>query len=83
MGLKLSLGWFDKQTDEGIGREYSRDFGDDPIVMDQLGVATKDSINNGEFDVIDQWVPILQPHFKHVIDLSVYDHQVAFEYRDG
>ncbi|MCB6166090.1 cloacin immunity family protein, partial [Klebsiella pneumoniae] len=28
MGLKLNLTWFDKKTEEFIGEEYSKDFGD-------------------------------------------------------
>ena len=54
MGLKLKLQWFDKQTYRGEGREFSRDFGDDPFVMDLLTVPLDDNINNGVFDVLSE-----------------------------
>ncbi|MGN8345296.1 colicin E3-like toxin immunity protein [Pseudomonas sp. SMV71] len=82
MGLKLKLDWYDKKTELGQGREYTKDFGDDPWVMDALGVPVEDNVNVGGFDVNDEWVVILQPHFVHVLDLSAYDYQVSFDYRD-
>lgn len=83
MGLKFNLQWFDKATELGEGEEYTSDFGDDASVMnDDLGMPTKDIVNNGCFDVKIEWVNVLQPYFKHHIDLSVYDYQVSFDYRD-
>ncbi|ENN4239838.1 cloacin, partial [Salmonella enterica subsp. enterica serovar Typhimurium] len=49
----------------------------------RLGVPLKDNINNGWFDVEKRWVPILQPYFKNVIDISKFDYFVSFDYRDG
>ncbi|WLH63287.1 colicin E3-like toxin immunity protein [Pseudomonas sp. FP2300] len=82
MGLKLKLSWYDKKTELGEGREYSKDFGDDPWVLDALGVPVEDNINVGGFNVNDEWAGILQPHFEHALDLSMYDYQVSFDYRD-
>ncbi|MCC8376513.1 MULTISPECIES: colicin E3-like toxin immunity protein [Photorhabdus] len=82
MGLKLRLEWFDKQTELGEGCEYSKDFEDNADVMvSGLGISTEDNINNGGFDVESKWVSILQPHFRHQIDLSAYDYQISFDYR--
>jgi hypothetical protein len=82
MGLKLKLDWYDKETELGEGREYSKDYGDDPFVLEELGVPVEDNINVGGFNVSGEWAGILQPHFKHFIDLSRYDYQVSFDYRD-
>lgn len=84
MGLKINLTWFDKKTEEFIGEEYSRDLGDDDTIIEQT-VNPKDEniINNGGFDVVSAWVPYLQEHIKHKIDLNKYDYQVDFAYRDN
>ncbi|MCP1453659.1 MULTISPECIES: colicin E3-like toxin immunity protein [Pseudomonas] len=82
MGLKVRLRWFDKETEVLVEKEYSKDFEDDFVILDNLGRSVKNDINNGNFDVSTEWVEMLQPHFKHVLDLSVYDYQVSFDYRD-
>lgn len=82
MGLKYNLWAYDKKTDKGVYEEYSKDFGEDHKVMDAIGIPIHDNINNGSFDVEQWWVPILQPHFKKPIDLSKYDYQISFDYRD-
>lgn len=33
MGLKLRVYWFDKKTEDFIGEEYSKDFGDDDFLI--------------------------------------------------
>lgn len=83
MGLKLDLTWFDKKTEEFVGEEYSKDFGDDGSVIESLGLPLKDNINNGGFDVEKTWVPLLQPHFKHNIEIDNFWYQISFVYRDG
>jgi hypothetical protein len=82
MGLKVRLNWYDKKTEIGEGREYSKDFGDDASIMDNLGIAPENNINNGGFDIGGDWAAVLQPYFVHTIDLSAYDYQVSFDYRD-
>ena len=83
MGLKLHIHCFDKKTEEFKGGEYSKDFGDDGSIIESLGMTLKDNINNGWFDVEKTWAPILQPHFKNVIDINNFDYFVSFDYRDG
>lgn len=82
MGLKVRLRWFDKETEVLVGKEYSKDFGDDSIVLDDLDFPLENNINNGNFDVSTEWAEILQPYFEHALDLSMYDYQVSFDYRD-
>lgn len=83
MGLKLNLTWFDKKTEEFIGEEYSKDFGEDASVIESLGMPLKDNINNGGFDVEKSWIPLLQPYFKNKIDVDRCWYQISFDYRDG
>ncbi|MEE3649462.1 MULTISPECIES: colicin E3-like toxin immunity protein [unclassified Brenneria] len=82
MGLKLQLNWFDKVTEDFVGDEYSQDFGDDDAIIEQCGLPLDDTMNNGFFNVTEDWVPILQPYITHKIDLKNHIYQVAFDYRD-
>ena len=70
MGLKLRLAWYDRSTGQGEGVEFSQDFGDDVSVMDELGLSIDHDINNGEFDVANEWLTILQPLVMRAIDLG-------------
>jgi hypothetical protein len=83
MGLKIRLEWYDKQTEMGQGEELSTDFGDDGSLIEALGLPIENNINNGGFNVGHDWVSTLQPHFRHVIRLPLYDYQVSFVYRDN
>lgn len=82
MGLKLRLEWFDRKTELLVGKEYSKDLGDDGSVIESLGLPLKDNINNGGFDVEKEWGPLLQPYFKNKIDVDEYWYQISFDYRD-
>ncbi len=61
MGLKSRLAWYDRNTGQGEGVEFSQDFGDDVSIMDKLGLSIDHDINNGEFDIANEWLAILQP----------------------
>lgn len=82
MGLKVYLQWFDKKNEDFIGNEYSVDLGDDDTIIEETISPDINIINAGSFDVISDWVPSLQKHINHKIELDKYDYQVAFEYRD-
>lgn len=82
MGLKLHLEWFDNQTESFISEEYSKDLGDDGSIIEHLGLPLKDNINNGGFDVLKEWVPLIQPYFKSKIEAEKYWYQISFDYRD-
>ncbi|PKM29169.1 MAG: cloacin [Gammaproteobacteria bacterium HGW-Gammaproteobacteria-11] len=82
MGLRIRLNWYDKSNDLGVGREHSDDLGDDAAVIELLGLPIDGTVNNGEFDTLEEWIPILQPYFKQRINLAEYEYQVAFDYRD-
>ena len=82
MGLKLRLAWYEKSTEQGEGVEFSQDFGGDVSVMDELGLSIDHDINNGEFDVANEWLTILQPLFVHSIDLELFNYQISFNYKN-
>ncbi|MHC8304590.1 colicin E3-like toxin immunity protein [Pseudomonas sp. PB3P13] len=82
MGLKLRLEWYDKTTEIGEGREFTDDLREDVSVLEALGIPTENTINNGGFDVQTSWVTILQPYFRHLIDIDSYDYQISFDYRN-
>ena len=82
MGLKLTLDWYDKQTEVFQGEEYSSDLGDDSSILEALGLSVDNTINNGGFNVGEGWVDVIQPHFQHVIAFNSYDYQISFDYRD-
>jgi len=81
MGLKVRLAWFNKSTGLGEGKELSSDFGDDVAVLVRLKLSAEHDINNGEFNVGDDWLTILQPLFVHRINLDAFDYQVSFNYK--
>lgn len=82
MGLKIHLVWFDKQTEEYVGEEYSLDLGDDGSIIEETINPEENIINNGSFDMVSDWISNLQNHIKHKIEFSKYDYQVSFDYRD-
>lgn len=82
MGLKIHLVWFDKQTEEYVGEEYSFDLGDDGSIIEETINPEENIINNGSFDMVSDWISNLQNHIKHKIEFSKYDYQVSFDYRD-
>lgn len=81
MGLKVRLAWYDKSTGLGEGKELSSDFGDDVAILVQLNLSVEQDINNGEFNIKDDWLAILQPLFVHCINLDAFDYQVSFNYK--
>lgn len=82
MGLKLRLAWYDRNTEQGEGVEFSQDFGGDVSIIDKLGLSIDHDINNGEFDVANEWLAILQPLFMHSIDLGLFNYQISFNYKN-
>ncbi|MFJ2331358.1 colicin E3-like toxin immunity protein [Pseudomonas helleri] len=81
MGLKVRLAWYNKSTGQGEGKELSSDFRDDVAVLVRLKLSAEHDINNGEFNVNDDWLAVLQPLFVHYIDLGAFDYQVSFNYK--
>jgi membrane carboxypeptidase/penicillin-binding protein len=81
MGLKVSLDWYDKETEIAVGKEYSADLGEDGSIIEALGLMDASNIYDGGFDVKTAWIQKLQPLFSHEIEAAVYDYQISFRYR--
>ncbi|WP_346826857.1 colicin E3-like toxin immunity protein [Serratia inhibens] len=83
MGLKLKVNWYDKKSELLVGQEYSKDFGDDDFLINEtIGPKEDNIINNGIFDLVNEWVTPVQNHITHKIDMGKYDYFIAFEYND-
>jgi len=80
MGLTVRLEWFDRTTEWLIGKEDSADFGDDYSVIAKLGLSEEDDVNNGMFELRQEWLPLIQTYFSHKIALSERDYFIAFDY---
>lgn len=78
MGLVMNLRAFDKQTENLVIDEHSKDFGEDYAVMTVLGLSIDNNINNGSYAMALWWVPILQPFFTHTINLNTYNYNISF-----
>lgn len=83
MGLKVRLEWFDKTTQLIRGAESSADQGDDYSAVTTLGLSIEEDVNNGIFELRQDWLSNVQPLFSHEIALSESDYFVAFDYEDA
>ncbi|CAM3256186.1 Colicin-E3 immunity protein (ImmE3) (Microcin-E3 immunity protein) (Colicin-E3 chain B) (modular protein) [Xenorhabdus nematophila ATCC 19061] len=81
MGIQLKLTWFDKKNEDFVGKEYSQDLGYDDSIIENCGLPLDDTLNNGVFDVLDAWVPVLQGNFNHQINFDKHFYQISFDYR--
>ncbi len=81
MGLKVRLDWYNKKTEVAEGKEYSSDLGEDGSIIEALGLMDVAQIYDGGFDVLEEWVPKLQPFFSHKIDENAFDYQISFRYK--
>lgn len=81
MGLKLRMDWYDPKTEWGEGKEYTEDLREDKSAIAALGLENEPNIYDGGFDVLEEWIPILQPFFSHLIVPEQFDYQISFRYR--
>ena len=81
MAMKIRLEWFNKQTESLEAEEYSANFEEDNNILNALGLRDEPQIYAGGFDILPNWITLLQPHFHHVIDPSLFDYQISFRYQ--
>ncbi|MFQ6348060.1 colicin E3-like toxin immunity protein [Pseudomonas sp. R11F] len=81
MVMKIRLEWFDKQTENLEADEYSANLDEDDGILKALDLHDEPEIYAGGFDVLPDWIAILQPHFRHVIEPSRFDYQISFRYQ--
>lgn len=80
MHLSVILEWFEKSTGLGIGEEPSNIF-EDYSILTSLELEEDYQIFDGSYDVKEQWITVLQPHFKHEINQDNYDYQISFHHQ--
>lgn len=81
MVMKIRLAWYDKRTENLEAEEYSMNFEDDESILIALGLDEEPQIYAGGFDILPNWIGILQPHFKQVINPRLFDYQISFSYQ--
>ena len=81
MVMKVRLEWFDKQTENLEADEYSANLEEDDGILKTLKLHEEPQIYDGGFDVLPDWIAILQPHFRHVIEPGLFDYQISFRYQ--
>ncbi|MGF6459910.1 colicin E3-like toxin immunity protein [Pseudomonas frederiksbergensis] len=78
MALIIRLEWYDQNTDLGFGEELSSIIEDDDFVFTKLGLTDEYQIFDGGYNVLPEWISLLQSYFKHPIDPAQHDYQIAF-----
>lgn len=81
MGLRVTLEWFEKTNGFGIDEETSNIFEDTHSILSSLGLGGDHQIFDGSYDLKTQWIEIMQPHFKHLINQQNYDFQISFHHQ--
>lgn len=66
--------WFNKQTSEGEGKEFSGALDNSIYFLDKIGLSDEPQI----YDGVAEWLPYIQPYFQHQVNLQRYDYQLAF-----
>jgi hypothetical protein len=78
MALRIRLEWYDKSTDLGLGEELSNIIEDNDFVFTTLGLTDEYQIFDGGYNVLREWISLLQSYFTHPIDTARHDYQIAF-----
>ncbi|MGF6704460.1 hypothetical protein ABIA58_001300 [Pseudomonas frederiksbergensis] len=78
MALRIRLEWYDKSTDLGLGEELSNIIEDNDFVFTTLGLTDEHQIFDGGYNVLPEWISLLQSYFTHPIDTARHDYQIAF-----
>jgi Cloacin immunity protein len=80
MVMKVRLEWFDKLTENLEADEYSANVEEDSILK-ALDLHNEPQIYAGGFNVLPNWIAILQPNFQHAIEPNLFDYQISFRYQ--
>lgn len=81
MVMKIRLCWYEKDNDDLKENEYSADIHDADSSFEALGLSDETAIYADAFNVLPTWISILQPHFQHEIQPSIFDYQISFRYQ--
>jgi len=81
MVMKIRLRWYEKHSNDLKADEYSADVDDADSVFEALDLAEETALYADVFNLLHSWIPIIQPHFQHVIDPANLDYQISFRYQ--
>jgi len=81
MVMKIRLRWYEKLSNDLKADEYSADIDDAESSFEALGLSEETAIYADVFNVLPNWISILQPHFQHEIQPSIFDYQISFRYQ--
>ncbi len=83
MAMKIRLRWYEKHSNDLKAEEYSADFEDSDSVFEALGLGQETAIYADVFNVLPNWLRIIQPYFQHTIELGQFDYQISFRYQSA
>jgi len=81
MVMKIKLRWYEKNNDDLKENECSVDIHDADSSFDALGLSEETEIYADVFNVLPNWISILQPYFQHEIQPNLFDYQISFRYQ--
>ena len=83
MVMKIRLRWYEKQSSDLKADEYSANIEDPDNVFEALGLSEETAIYADVFNVLPNWITIIQPYFQHMIEPKQLDYQISFRYQDA
>lgn len=81
MVMKIRLRWYEKHSNDLKADEYSADIDDGDSFFEALDLSEETAIYADVFNVLPNWITRLQPHFKHMIEPTLFDYQISFRYQ--
>ncbi|AZF28510.1 MULTISPECIES: colicin E3-like toxin immunity protein [unclassified Pseudomonas] len=81
MVMKIRLRWYEKHSNNLKADEYSADIEDSDSILKALGLGEETAIYADVFNVLPNWITIIQPYFQHMIEPDHLDYQISFRYQ--
>lgn len=81
MVMKIRLQWYETHSNDLKADEYSADIEDSDSVFEALGLGEETAIYADVFNVMAEWITIIQPYFQHMIEPDQFDYQISFGYQ--
>ncbi|MCS4250337.1 cloacin immunity family protein [Pseudomonas sp. BIGb0164] len=79
--MKIRLRWYEKQSNDLKAAEYSSDIEDPDSVFEALGLGEETALYADVFNVLPNWITIIQPYIQHMIEPNKLDYQISFRYQ--
>ncbi|AZF39211.1 putative transmembrane protein [Pseudomonas sp. R4-39-08] len=81
MVMKIRLRWYEKHSNNLKADEYSADIEDSDSILKALGLGEETAIYADVFNMLPNWITIIQPYFQHMIEPGHLDYQISFRYQ--